>query len=138
MKSVNTFRRPMKRRGAVSVLVAVVLVVLVGFASLTIDVGHMYNVRSDLQDAADAASLAVAVQLSDDYNLSALRAVAEQFANTNHPGHGNIVTDLTIGSWDQSTDFFTPWGDPVMQPAWKRSEPKRTAIPSKCTLPESS
>jgi hypothetical protein len=34
------------------------LVVLLGFAALTIDVGAMYNTRADLQNAADAAALA--------------------------------------------------------------------------------
>jgi len=51
----------------VVVQVAVVMVVLLGFAALTIDVGAMYNTRADLQRAADAAALAGAsVYTTDD------------------------------------------------------------------------
>lgn len=42
------------------------LVVLIGFTSLTIDVGVLYNTRSDLQDAADAAARAGAAAYASD------------------------------------------------------------------------
>jgi len=48
----------MQRRGTVIPLVAVCLVVILGFAALTIDVGQMYLTRAELQRAADAAALA--------------------------------------------------------------------------------
>ena len=47
-----------RARGVVAVQLMVVLVVLIGFAALAIDVGAMYNTRSDLIGAADAAALA--------------------------------------------------------------------------------
>ena len=53
-------------RGVVAVQVLVALVVLLGFAALTIDVGAMYNVRADLQRAADAAALAGASAYTTD------------------------------------------------------------------------
>lgn len=46
------------RHGAVAVFTLVMMVVLIGFAALTVDVGAMYNTRADLQNAADAAALA--------------------------------------------------------------------------------
>lgn len=55
-----------RRRGVVIVLALVMLVVLIGFASLTLDVGALYNARADLQNAADAAALAGASVLSED------------------------------------------------------------------------
>ncbi|MBI1825437.1 MAG: hypothetical protein HY287_05745 [Planctomycetes bacterium] len=45
------------RRGVVAVFTLVMLVVLLGFAALTVDVGAMYNTRADLQNAADAAAI---------------------------------------------------------------------------------
>ncbi|MCH8966418.1 MAG: hypothetical protein IID43_01950, partial [Planctomycetes bacterium] len=54
------------RRGIVAVVTIVLLVVLTGFAALTIDIGVMYNVRADLQDAADAAALAAGAALTTD------------------------------------------------------------------------
>lgn len=46
--------------GAVMVMAAVLLVVLIGFAAFAIDVGALYQERRELQNAADAAVLAVA------------------------------------------------------------------------------
>lgn len=53
------------RRGAVFVSVAVMLVVLLGFAALTIDVGYLQIVRTQCQAAADAAAMAAAPSLLD-------------------------------------------------------------------------
>jgi hypothetical protein len=48
----------MNQRGATAILVAVALVVLVGFTALAIDVGHLVLARNELQNAADAGALA--------------------------------------------------------------------------------
>ena len=45
-------------RGAVAVIAAIMLIVLVGFTALAIDVGHLYLVRGELKNAADAGALA--------------------------------------------------------------------------------
>ena len=50
--------KPARRRAVAAVQVAVMLVVLVGVAALTIDGGHLMFVRGELQNAADAAALA--------------------------------------------------------------------------------
>ncbi len=55
-----------KRRGLVAVFVVAAIPVLLAFAALTIDVGTMYNVRADLQRAADAAALAGASTYTND------------------------------------------------------------------------
>lgn len=47
-------------RGAVAVLVALLLVVLLGFAALAIDVGRLYAEKVQMQNGADAAALAIA------------------------------------------------------------------------------
>ncbi len=57
--------RPDRKRGIVVVQVVVLLVVLVGFAALTVDVGAMYNTRADLQRTADAAAMASAAMLAN-------------------------------------------------------------------------
>ena len=49
-----------RRRATTAVLVVVTIPVFLGFTALTIDVGHMYNVRAELQTAADAAAMAAA------------------------------------------------------------------------------
>ena len=44
--------------GAVAVIVAVLMVVFIGFAALVVDMGYAYTVKRQLQAAADAAALA--------------------------------------------------------------------------------
>ena len=51
-------RLGVRRRGAAAVAVVVSLVVLLGFAALSIDLGHLYLTRAELQRTADAAALA--------------------------------------------------------------------------------
>lgn len=57
--------RPRKKRAIVAVQVAVLMVVLIGFAALTVDVGAMYNTRSDLQRTADSAAMAATAMLAN-------------------------------------------------------------------------
>jgi hypothetical protein len=49
---------PDGNRGQVLVIFALLLLVLLGFAALAIDVGHMYSVRHELQRSADSGALA--------------------------------------------------------------------------------
>lgn len=64
IKNVNGFKTFYRRRGAVAVQVAVSMSAIVGFAALTIDVGVIYNAKTDLQRTADAAALAASSKLA--------------------------------------------------------------------------
>lgn len=68
-----------QRRGAVAVLVMVTLVVLLGMASLTIDVGRMYRAKSELQTSADAAAMAAAWELLDEDRLKGGADMTQEF-----------------------------------------------------------
>ena len=46
------------QKGAVIVMVAILMVVLIGCAALAVDVGYLYVARTELQRAADAGALA--------------------------------------------------------------------------------
>ncbi len=84
-----------RRRGAALVLTAVMMVVLVGFAALSVDVGVIINARVDLQRAADAGALAAAEVLGDGvpdgYRLELARAEAQRIVELN-PVLGRSVT----------------------------------------------
>lgn len=54
-----------RQRGAMAVLVGLVVLILVLMLGLVLDVGHLYVVRSELQDAADACALSSARELND-------------------------------------------------------------------------
>ena len=88
----SMFRKPgstgvaNRRRAATGVFVVVMLPVLIGMAALTIDVGIMYNVRADLQHAADAAALAAVQELTNpdqDEGVEAAKAVADRYIGAN-------------------------------------------------------
>ena len=100
-------------RGAVAVLVAVLLAVLIGFAGLVIDLGHLFVVHSTLQNVADSASLAAASSLS--YGPDEARGQAQLLAHK-HAVDGTPVAlalvDIELGTWDKETKTFT-----VLEPA---------------------
>ena len=55
-------------RGAISVLVAILMVTLLGFAALAVDVGMLYAERTQLRNGSDAAAIAVAQKCAKDVN----------------------------------------------------------------------
>ncbi|WP_434993340.1 pilus assembly protein TadG-related protein [Arthrobacter sp. Ld5] len=74
-------------RGAVSVLVALLMVVLLGFAALAIDVGMLVSEKAQLQNGADAAALGIAQRcakdLNDATNCASSSVEAQDLANSN-------------------------------------------------------
>lgn len=64
MKSTIACMR--RQRGAVAIIVGLVLAVLMGFAGLALDLGHLYVEKTELQNAADACALAASRELTCD------------------------------------------------------------------------
>lgn len=73
------------RRGIVVVYTAAILTVLLGFAALSIDIGYLYMIRGELQNAADAGALAAAGQLAafSTDRLTLARQMAVEYAGKN-------------------------------------------------------
>lgn len=89
-------------RGAIAVLVALLLVVLLGFAALAVDAGMLYSERAQVQNGSDAAALALAQKCAantSDPNCSTTSPIASDIANKNaNDGLNNIKSinlDLT-------------------------------------------
>ena len=104
-----------RQRGAVAVIVAIVLAVLIGFVGLALDLGKLYVTRSELQNSADACALAAARDLTGaTVNLS----VSEAAGIT--AGHQNFAlfqqkavqlnTDSNVTFSDALTNPFLPKG----------------------------
>jgi len=72
-----------RRNGTVIVYVALALVVLLGAAGLSIDVGNLYLQRDKAQRAADAAALAGALQLMQLNGVDAANDAAHSIAAAN-------------------------------------------------------
>ena len=61
------YRAPLARQGgAVAILVALSIVVLIGFAGLALDIGRLYIAKAELQNSADACALAAAQALTGE------------------------------------------------------------------------
>ncbi len=135
-----TLRIPNKgpRRRAVSfVMVGVTLFILLGMASLTVDVGMLYRARDEAQAAADAAAMAGAWKLLDNERLksdpnmtaviSAARTAAIEMAARNKIINTSPSLSASISN-DANSDSDIIVGylsDPDNNP----SEPLSTADP---------
>jgi Flp pilus assembly protein TadG len=121
-------------RGAVLITVAILLLVLFGFAAFAIDFGYSYVVRNKLQNAADASSLAGASVLFSNNQLCLaserpyscctgnhtgscepgvvdvdnVTATAEALAAMNHSGGTDTTVNIEIGHYA----FAPTWGTP--------------------------
>lgn len=114
---------PIGERGAVAVFTAAILTLLMMFTALAVDIGHLYGVKNELQNAADAGALAGAHKLFDDAdgNLTVAAAIAEASRITPLNGTGNQqVTNFTAetGHWSFATKTFTPSPN-TTQVAWE-------------------
>lgn len=92
-------------RGAISILVAVLMVTLLGFAALAVDVGMLYAERTQLRNGADAAALAIAQKCArniNDIDCADTSPLARNLANGNAgDGASNIasfVVDKATGT----------------------------------------
>jgi Flp pilus assembly protein TadG len=110
--------------GTTVVLVAMGMVVLIGFAALAVDIGYTLTTKNELQNVADAAALAATRQLGAIYqgmsydeqqtyvgDPQTLVDIATEVAAKNQAGGMNITiqaSDVTIGDWDASTLTLTP------------------------------
>jgi hypothetical protein len=103
--------------GAVAILIALLLVVLLGVAALVVDLGMLYHSKRQLQTAADAAAIAAAYDLPDAttaenraFQYAGLNAVQVAETDPTTPYDGNpdkieVVCSRSVGL------FFAPiWG----------------------------
>ena len=99
-----------KRRGAVLILLVIMLIPILIFVAFTVDMGYISLVQAELQSAADAAAMAGALELSNGPQGARDGAVAMA---ANNPAASQPVTldanaDIALGTWDQETATFTP------------------------------
>ena len=101
-------RRP-RRRGAVIVLAAVLLVTLLCACAFSIDIGYIMMVKTQLQNAADAGALAGAGSLRD--GPAAAKISAETFAEMHPVANSHVdvqsTSDIEVGHWDISALAFS-------------------------------
>ena len=100
MKASNKFSRNWQK-GAVAIVVALSLPVMIGMAGLALDLGKLYVTKTELQNAADACALSAAVELD---------GTASQFVIAESRG---IMVGQLNKSFFQSTAVAFPVDDAV-------------------------
>ena len=83
----------MNEKGAVGVIVAIVIVVLLMSLALVVDIGQAYQAKRQLQTAVDAAVLAAALDLAQGKSQSIAESAADSYARDNVEGS---LEDLDI------------------------------------------
>ncbi len=122
MGEIEGILRNGKRRGVAAVMVLVSLLMLLGVAALAVDAGYLYNVKTDMQRAADAAAMAGAWDLLDEDKLSgtpfmdeeiaAARVSAVQFVELNTMLGGDASMGMNIAN-DVGGDIVIGYLDDV-------------------------
>jgi len=112
------------RRGAILILAAVFMVVMMGLLALSVDVGYVMNVRSELKRATDAAALAGAGTLIEGSEVAQLQSL--DFLLRNPVGSQVLLEEenrealleawlaehpdefqVAVGHWDPDTRTFS-------------------------------
>jgi len=86
--------------GSVTILVALSMTVLMGFAALSVDIGMLYNQKREVQNAADAAALAGAMSLP---NANLAKSIAKSAAAK------NLLQDTSLDTISYSIVPVTPY-----------------------------
>ncbi|AIO40659.1 tad-like Flp pilus-assembly family protein [Burkholderia cenocepacia] len=145
-------KRRQKQKGAVAITVALLMTILLGFAALAIDIGYLFVVRNELQNAADAAALAGAPCLYPRAQCSNQTAHAPDWATaqaqtvqgvslnkSSNKALTGYTTDVSYGYWDvtgsvhglqSSMPALPAVGMPAVQVVVTRSATKNGGVPT--------
>lgn len=141
MSRARLFRLLRDHKGATVIFVAIAMVTLLAFAALAVDVGYLYVVRGELQNAADSGALAGAQVLYNNsgtaVNAGAID-MATEFVHKNYSEKATAelhvvggVDDVQIGHWSFATRTFTAHDAPYPDPPdlWDRTTAELDADP---------
>lgn len=120
------------QRGAILVMTVIFLVILLGFAALALDLGRLYVLRTEMQNAADASAMAAAAELDGQLNARSDAVLAAKQL-LQHRGRfateaellKNLKYDPTAAPEDNAFEFYS----------WINAELDNTTMPSGCIHP---
>lgn len=97
--------------GAVAIIVTLLITAFIGFLALVVDVGYMYEMRRQLQSAADAAALAGMTEKIKGGSDAEVLAVANDYAEQNDLiGLPDTLTVLETAPQTEITDSYVKIG----------------------------
>ena len=95
-----------EKRGAIAVVSALVLVVVIGFISLAVEIVTLLLVSRHMQSAADGAVLAASMALANGGNATAQLNEAQSVAGDATFVNGQDGASVTLGPPDASSKYF--------------------------------
>ncbi|MHC4321966.1 MAG: pilus assembly protein TadG-related protein [Planctomycetota bacterium] len=115
-KGPGLISRLKNERGATAVIVSILMAMLLGFTALAVDVGHLYVVRNELQNGADAGALAGArflytedgAAVNPGANTMAYNAAVLNMSEGSAVEVNLAAGDVQRGHWSFATRTFTP------------------------------
>lgn len=102
------------RKGAVTVLAAILSVVMLGMVAMSVDIGYVLSMKEEMQRTADSAALAACWQYGSNlaYGQDTItseqnaRSVAQQYANNNAVGNVGPSIDLNSSNHPEGDLVF--------------------------------
>src|SRR3990172_12371733 len=104
MKTTNLKR---SESGVIAVIIAFAVAALIGFTAFVVDVGYLYEVKRQLQSAADAGALAGAQELINESTDEDILNVAEDYAKRNDfPSDSDPVLSMLGAPYTEIGDNY--------------------------------
>ena len=98
-----------RRRGAIAVLTAVVMVILLAMVAFAVDIGYLLIAKSDLQRAADAAAHAAVLEYRSDaingHVFRNVRNIASEYVQDNQVLNSTATVSLNSQNADLDGDL---------------------------------
>jgi Flp pilus assembly protein TadG len=118
MRKLVKFKKALAdEEGVAAPIIGLFIVVFVIFLAFAVDLGRLYIVKNELQNAADAAALAGARELNQTaqtINSSIVSTAVQDCALQNKSiGLDQLHASAEIGKWDFGTQTFTPVPNPT-------------------------
>lgn len=118
-----------KRNGAIVVLTAIMLTVIMVFIALAIDIGWICSAKTELQKAADAAAFAAGMDMHESFGIAKTNGV--KYAELNGPKKSLSKGDIEFGIWDSDTKTLDQNVDKpdAVRVTLRRSQGRKNSVP---------
>jgi Flp pilus assembly protein TadG len=127
---LRTFRRD--EAGVIFIIVGLSVPLIFGAAAISVDIGQLLYIQTELQTAADAAALAATDAFDDEDEA---KSIAVSYAELNMPvaENGDVLNpdDVILGNWDDDAGTFSANSTPTnaVRVTLRRATANDNAVP---------
>ena len=123
-------KRPIQKiRGAILVMAALILVLLIGVAALALDLGRLFVLHTEMQNAVDAAALSAAVELDGEEGALGRAEMAANQDMLDHLSHFSKTDNQLLQGLPPSNFTFYSWIGSNQDPS---VSPCGAVLPDRC------